>query len=72
MKEQIKHKLLCAQGRYLQFAFGEINDESIREALEVCGWHKPQPGSLEESLEWYFIDFDVRKRIVVSITIVIS
>ena len=51
----------CAENKRAEmFANGDIKDESLRTALRKCGWPKPARGSLEESLEWFYIDFEVR------------
>lgn len=52
----------CAIGKYDDFAAGTLSpDISIRQALTDCGWTEPSPDSLDASLEWYSIEFDVSR-----------
>lgn len=52
------------QNEYYAYAKGATtkDDKSLREALRDCGWEDPNPGSLNETIEWSYLDFPVSTR----------
>lgn len=51
--------LKCVRKQAREFGREEIRDRSLREALKECDWSEPEAGTLNETVEWSYLDWDV-------------